>query len=627
MAAVARFLRSYPWVTATLAVLVVVLVCAAAGWPLAARIMATAYVGAFVVYTCVGMVRDMLRGHWGLDILAVVAMLATLWVGEYVAALIVMLMLSGGEALEDAAASRAKADLDALLHHAPQRAVRVAADGTQAEVDAAELLAGDTVLVRPGEVVPVDGRLLEAAEFDLSSLTGESLPVGLGAGDEVASGAVNGSTVVRLIALRAADQSQFQQIVALVRRAQENKAPTVRLADRFALPFTAFSLLLAGGAWALSGDPLRFAQVLVLATPCPLLIAAPVAFLGGLSRASRAGVVVKDGGVLERLGRLRSAAFDKTGTLTAGRPELVAVRPAGGAVADEVLRLAAAAEQASSHVLAAGIIAAAEARGLELPAVDGASEVATNGVLARVEGREVAVGKPAWVASLAPGLERAPLSAGQAAAYVAVDGAFAGTLVLQDAPRPEAAAVTAWLRENGVARQVILTGDVEATAAPVAAGVGITEVHAELLPADKVRLAAELSPRPVVMVGDGVNDAPVLAAADVGVAMGARGATAAGDAADAVILRDSLRPLAEAVNIGRHTLRVALTSIWIGIVLSVGLMLIAATGAIPAVAGALTQELVDLAAILYALRALRPPALALPTHAPGNAAPSESVGP
>lgn len=417
------------------------------------------------------------------------------------------------------------------------------------------------------------------------------------------SGAVNGARAVRVRALRRSADSQYQQIVALVREAQESRAPVVRLADRFAIPFTAVSLVIAGAAWGLSGDPARFAEVLVLATPCPLLIAAPVAFLGGLSRAAKAGVIIKGGAVIEQLARVRSAAFDKTGTLTQGRPVLVAVRPAAGFYADEVLELAASAEQYSSHVLADGIRRAAEDRGLQTHGASDAREAATNGVTAVIGGRTVVVGKPAYIAALAPETERTALEAGQAAAYVAVDGRFAGALVLSDAVRPESAEVIRWLGAHGVQRTVMLTGDAEATARSIAQAVGIADVHAELLPAEKVHLAAALQPRPVMMVGDGVNDAPVLAAADIGVAMGARGATAAGDAADAVILKDSLAKVVDAIWIGRHTLRVADTAIWI----SIALMLVATTGLIPAVAGAIIQELVDLTTILYALRSLTGP--------------------
>mgnify|MGYP006361656849 FL=1 len=292
------------------------------------------------------------------------------------------------------------------------------------------------------------------------------------------SGSVNGPNAVRVRAIRRSADSQYQQIVALVRDAQESRAPVVRLADRFAIPFTAVSLVIAGAAWGLSGDPTRFAEVLVLATPCPLLIAAPVAFLGGLSRAAKAGVIIKGGAVLEQLARVRSAAFDKTGTLTAGHPTLVELHPADDFTEDELLGLAASAEQYSSHVLADGVRRAAAERGIQILPASQASEVATNGVTAVIDGRTVVVGKPAYVAALAPDTERAHLEPGQVAAYVAVDGRFAGVLVLADDARPEAAAVISWLRENGVERIAMLTGDADTTARAIAAEVGIDQVHA-----------------------------------------------------------------------------------------------------------------------------------------------------
>lgn len=626
-ARIMRFLRvlgRYPVITVTVVVLAAVLLLHVVGEDVLGRWIATVCVAAFVVWTLVGMVRDVMRGHVGLDILAVVAMVATLAVGEYLASLIIVLMLSGGQALEDFAARRAKRDLTALLDRSPRIAHVIVhpLSGESDEVrDVAvdDVVVGDVLLVRPSEIVPVDGVLLsESGSFDESSLTGESLPVTREVGGDVLSGAINGTRAVHVRAVRRSVDSQYQQIVALVRAAEGSKAPVVRLADRFAIPFTAVALVLAGTAWLISGDSTRFAEVLVLATPCPLLIAAPVAFLGGLSRAAKTGVIMKGGAVIEQLARVRSAAFDKTGTLTEGRPDLVDVRPAPGFGHDELLLLAASAEQYSSHVLAEGIRRAAATRGLELIAAEAASEVATNGVTAEIDGRTVVVGKPAYVASLAADTERVSLGAGEAAAYVAVDGRFAGVLVLADDPRPESAAVISWLREQGLERITMLTGDTAATAETIAKDVGIDEVHADLLPPEKVRLAAQLHPRPVMMVGDGVNDAPVLAAADIGMAMGAKGATVAGDAADIVILVDSLAKVADAVSIGRHTLRVALTAIWIGIGLSVGLMIVAMTGVIPAVAGALTQELVDLATILYALRALGGPPSGLTSARPSR---------
>lgn len=626
-ARIMRFLRvlgRYPVITVTVVVLAAVLLLHVVGEDVLGRWIATVCVAAFVVWTLVGMVREVMRGHVGLDILAVVAMVATLAVGEYLASLIIVLMLSGGEALEDFAARRAKRDLTALLDRSPRIAHVIVhpLSGESDEVrDVAvdDVVVGDVLLVRPSEIVPVDGVLLsESGSFDESSLTGESLPVTREVGGDVLSGAINGTRAVHVRAVRRSVDSQYQQIVALVRAAEGSKAPVVRLADRFAIPFTAVALVLAGTAWLISGDSTRFAEVLVLATPCPLLIAAPVAFLGGLSRAAKTGVIMKGGAVIEQLARVRSAAFDKTGTLTEGRPDLVDVRPAPGFGHDELLLLAASAEQYSSHVLAEGIRRAAATRGLELIAAEAASEVATNGVTAKIDGRTVVVGKPAYVASLAADTERVSLGAGEAAAYVAVDGRFAGVLVLADDPRPESAAVISWLRAQGLERITMLTGDTAATAETIAKDVGIDEVHADLLPPEKVRLAAQLHPRPVMMVGDGVNDAPVLAAADIGMAMGAKGATVAGDAADIVILVDSLAKVADAVSIGRHTLRVALTAIWIGIGLSVGLMIVAMAGVIPAVAGALTQELVDLATILYALRALGGPPSGLTSARPSR---------
>jgi len=605
-----RVVLRYPVIFATLLIGIAVIALMSAGTDRTARWTASVYVAAIIVWTLVGMVRDVLKGHVGLDVLAVVAMIATLAVGEYLASLIIVLMLSGGEALEDYASRRATRELTALLDRSPQRAHVILhprdpdSDDVQ-DVDVDDVRVGDVLLIRPAEIVPVDAELLSpAASFDESSLTGESLPVGRSAGEEVPSGAVNGTSAVRLRAVRRSADSQYQQIIALVQDAQSSRAPVVRLADRFAVPFTAVSLVIAGAAWAIAQDPTRFAEVLVLATPCPLLIAAPVAFLGGLSRSAKAGIIVKGGAVVEQLARVRSAAFDKTGTLTQGRPRLVEVRPEAGFEVNELLRLAASAEQYSSHVLADGIRSAAADRGIPLTAAAHAEEVATNGVTALIDGRTVVVGKPAYIASLAPDAVRTPLTPGQAAAYVAVDGRFAGALVLADDARPESATVVAWLRAHGVERIAMLTGDADATATAIATRVGIDEVHAELLPPEKVHLAGAMRPRPVLMVGDGVNDAPVLAAADIGIAMGAKGATAAGEAADAVILQDSLTKVVDAVAIGKHTLRVAYTAIWIGIALSIGLMLVATTGVIPAVVGAFVQEAVDLATILYALRAL-----------------------
>lgn len=603
----ASAVRRYPLVAVTLAVGLLTASLGAAGQPVVARWVGSAWALLVAARLAVAMVRELRAGRWGVDLLAVTAVVATVAVGETVAALVVVLMLTGGQALEDAAATRARTELRALLERAPTTAHRLDPAGTPLDVPVAELRAGDLLLVRPAEVLPVDGTLVsDEADLDESSLTGESLPVTHRAGDPVLSGALNAQQAVVVRATAAAADSQYARIVAMVQEAAGSRAPVVRLADRYAAPFTVLALAVAGAAWWWHGDPTVAAAVLVVATPCPLLLAAPVAFLAGMSRAARGGVIVKDAGTLERLAAVRAVAFDKTGTLTSGRPELVAVHPVPPWTADDLLAAAASAEQYSSHVLAASVLAAAAARGLPLaPAVD-AHEEATAGVTARTGGHLVVVGKRAHVAASATGVVEQPLGPGELAVYVAVDGRAAGTLVMRDHPRPEARATMDALEALGITERLVLSGDAPATVGHVAAEVGITRVHAQCLPQDKVRLVRDLPTRPVMMVGDGVNDAPVLAAADVGVAMGARGSTAASESADVVVLTDDLSRTVAAVRVGRRTVRVALESIWIGMALSVVLMGVAALGAIPPVPGAVSQEAVDLLAILNALRALRP---------------------
>ena len=597
--------RRYPIVAVTVLVGLVVVGLLLYDHATAAQLLASAFALVIALQTSIRMIKDLLRGHWGVDVLAVMAIVSTVAVGEYLAALVIVLMLSGGEALEDYAAGRAKRELTALLARAPQVSHLMQDDTDDiSDVPVTHVRPGDRLLVRPSEVVPVDGELLSPeASLDESSLTGESLPVTRRTGDALLSGSLNGGVAIVIRATARVEDSQYQRIVALVEEASRSRAPLVRLADRYAVPFTAVSLLIAGIAWWVSGDPVRFAEVLVLATPCPLLIAAPVAFMGGMSRAARDGIIVKGGGTLEQLARTRTVAFDKTGTLTYGQPALDAVNPVPPLTANELLALAASAEQYSSHVLAASVLAAAEARGLSLQKAATAQEHATHGVLAELPEGTVAVGKRRFVSENAAGVEPATLHSGQLAIYVSVAGRFAGTIVMSDQLRGNAGATVARLRNLGVSESMILTGDAQATADHVAAELGITQVRAECLPGQKVAAVQQAKRRPLLMVGDGVNDAPVLAAADVGVAMGARGSTAASESADVVIMTDDISRVARAVEIGRRTLRIALQSIWIGIALSVVLMGIAAFGYIPAIAGAATQEVVDLITILNALRA------------------------
>jgi heavy metal translocating P-type ATPase len=608
MRTVLGWLRRYPLVAATLVVGLAGLALAAAGHQDLAHWLVGGYALAAAARQASSMVRDLLRGNLGLDVLAVTAIVATVVVGDVWAAIIVVLMLTGGEALEDYATARAHREVSALLARAPQRAHRVDADGAVTDLAVDQVQVGDLVLVKPGEAVPVDGTLeRSAATFDESSLTGESLPVEREIGEEVLSGSVSVEQVVHVRATTPAAQSQYQKIIELVQAAADSKAPIVRLADRYAVPFTAVALVIGGFAWWRAGDPVRFAEVLVVATPCPLLIAAPVAFIAGMSRAAKNGVIIKSGGVLEQLARVRTAAFDKTGTLTYGRPVVEQVRAAHGTAEDALVTAAAAAEQYSPHVLAQSVVDAAHARGLTVPAATQVQETTAAGVCAQVDGRPVAVGKAAHVAGCIDGpVPEAPVSAGRLAVHVGLDGRYAGHLVLADEVRHNAADTVRTLRGLGVRHVVMLTGDAEGTARHVAAQVGVDEVRAGLLPADKVAAVLALSERPVLMVGDGVNDAPVLAAAEVGVAMGAKGATAASESADVVVMLDDLSRVGAAVAISRRTVMVALQSIWLGIAISVALMLVAAFGVIPAVIGAALQEVVDLVAIGSALRAVRP---------------------
>lgn len=612
-----RGARRYPWVTATLIVGTIALLSVSLGASTLGHWLAGGYALAVAGWQSIGMIRSLARGAFGLDVLAVTAIVATVLVGDVWASLMVVLMLTGGEALEDYAEARARRELSELLARSPQQAHVILADGSLRDVPVDQISVGDALLVKPGETVPVDA-ILEDEEglFDESSLTGESLPAARVKGELVLSGSVNGQAAVRVQAQALARDSQYQQIVALVQAASDSRAPFVRLADRYAVPFTAVAFVIAGIAWWLSGEPSRFAEVLVVATPCPLLIAAPVAFIGGMSRAAKNGVIVKSGGTLEQLSRVRTAAFDKTGTLTHGKPEVervVVFAPAatsrpGTAHPREIdetqlLRMSAAAEAFSPHVLAHAIVNAAD----NILVASEATEDPGHGVMAHVDGARVAVGKKEFVVSHSNEFEGVPLEAGQMSVYVAIDGVPAGQIILRDLLRENAQSTLAQLRKLGVEHTVMLTGDAQQTAEHIAASLEMTDVRAGLLPADKVAAVSDLRVRPVMMVGDGVNDAPVLASADVGVAMGARGATAASESADVVIMVDDLERTVRAISIAQRTVRVAKQSIWMGISISVGLMFIAAFGFIPAIIGATLQEAVDLLTILNGLRAVRAP--------------------
>jgi len=609
MASLDAFARRNWFALLTLLVGAVGGVLLAVDQPEAARWTVSAFTLGFAAVRAWHMLVELRHGRYGVDVLAVTAIVATVVVDEYWASLVIVLMMTTGRVLEALAAGRAERELSALLERAPRTAHRLLPGGSghSTDVPIGDVQPDDELLVKPGEVLPVDGLLLStSAAFDESSLTGEPLPVEHVRGEPVMSGSVNGARPIILRATAAAADSQYQRIIDLVSAAQRSRAPFVRLADRVAVPFTLVSFAIAGAAWWLSGEASRFAEVLVVATPCPLLIAAPVAFMAGMSRAAHHGIIVKNGGTLEQLSRVRTAAFDKTGTLTRGAPELAAVDVADGMHPDAVLALAAAVERLSTHPLAEAIVAGARERGLPLPLAHDGQETTAQGVSATVDDHTVVVGKEDYVASHVRGIPDLPLAPGQSAVHVAVDGAYAGRLALADHVRRDTARTIAALRASGVGTVLMLTGDAPATAKHIGAVTGIDDVRAGLLPQDKVAIVAALPDRPVMMVGDGVNDAPVLAAADVGVAMGARGSTAASESADVVVLLDDLYRAVRAVQIGRRTMAVAWQAIALGVGLSVALMLVASAGALPAIIGAWMQEGVDLACILWALLAKQP---------------------
>jgi heavy metal translocating P-type ATPase len=560
-------------------------------------------------------VRGMLGGDFGVDIIALLAMAAALLGGELLAGAIVAVMLTGGDALEDYAAGRARRDLTALLRRAPQAARRRVADGwEEIAVDAVE--AGDVLLVRAGEVVPADGTLAsERAAIDASTLTGEPLPVDATQGATVRSGTVNAGAPFELRATRGAADSSYAALVGLVREAAQERPPFTRMADRYAMIFLPVTLILAGGAWALSGDQVRAVAVLVVATPCPLILAAPIALVAGLSRAAASGIVLKGGGALERLGTASTVLLDKTGTLTQGRPSVERIVTFDGVTESELLRLAASVDQLSAHVLAEGIVHDAERRGLTLEQPTDPREAPGDGIEAIVDGHRVGVGGESWL--LAQGFggdgSSAPdglgVTPGLALVHVGVDDRVAGMLVMADRLRPDAADLVAALHEEGVRDVAMVTGDRRDVALAVAGKAGLDRVYFEQSPEDKlsvVRAARKRRDRrPVVMVGDGVNDAPALALADVGIALAGSSRTVSSEAADAVITVDRIDRVAEAVRIGRRTMAIARQSVVAGMSLSIVAMVIAAFGYLPPVAGALLQEGIDVAVILNALRALR----------------------
>lgn len=566
--------------------------------PLVARFIITVAGGILALSMFIEMVKTLRKGNYGVDLLAITAIIATLLVGEYWASLIIILMLVGGETLEDYAAGRANRELSALLQKTPDIA-HVMQEGKVVDMDLDDVEIGAHLLIKPMEVVPIDGVLLsEAAILDESSVTGETKPNELQQGDEILSGAINGSSSIEIRTSVAASESQFQKIVALVREAEATPANFVRLADRYAVPFTIMAYIIAAVAYFISGDPVRIAEVLVVASPCPLILAAPIAFVSGMSRSSKNGFLIKNGTIIEKLATAKAIFFDKTGTITDGKIEVDAIVPAEGISQEELLNIVYTIEKSSTHILAKAVSSYAESHNVQSLALESLSEVAGLGVTGQINGQLIKIGRASFVGA-PEGLDF------ETAFYVSRDGQYIGAVTFSDALRANAPAVIKDLRQAGFESITMLTGDNARVADKIAAQVGITEVYSSMLPEEKLAKIQASTIHPTIMVGDGVNDAPALTLADVGISIGTGNNTVASEAADIVLLKNDLSSVTKAVHISRDTLNIAKQSVLIGIIICVILMLIAATGLIPAIIGALFQEVIDVVSILYALRALK----------------------
>ena len=547
--------------------------------------------------------EDWKSGRYGVDILAVIAIVSTILINNYWAEWMILVMSTGGETLEDYATGQASKELRSLLNNTPRIANKLV-NGQITEVKVNELRIGDIVLIKPGQQVPVDGEIIKGtSSFDQSSLTGESVPVTKKPGDNLMSGSVNGDVAVQMKVTKEAKDSEYQSIVALVKSSQAQPAKFVKMADRYAVPFTIISLIIGGVAWAVSGDATRFAEVMVVASPCPLLIAAPVALVSGMSSMSAHHMIVKSGPTLEKLARAKTFAFDKTGTLTENQLVVDQVVPAEESVSkDELQGLAASVEQQSSHVIAGSLVKATN-KDLIKPVTD-LKETTAQGVEGNVDGKHVKVGKLKFVA---PDHEK--IDVNSTAVFVSIDNQFAGYITLMDEMRPETPDTIAKLKRQGAQDIMMLTGDHKAVAERVGNKAGITDIRADLLPSEKIKAIKEVPKnlRPVVMTGDGVNDAPSLTAADVGIAMGAKGATAASESADAVIMVNDLSKINDAVAISKHTMKVANVDVLTAIGVVIIIELIAFTGVIPAFWGAILQEVVDMITISLGLLAKTTP--------------------
>ncbi len=551
------------------------------------------------------MLSDLRHGHYGIDILAATAILASVLLHQYWAAIVVVIMLTGGESLDDYADHRAKKELNALINNSPSIA-HLLKNKKVLDVKVTEIKIGDRFIIKPGELVPVDSVIIEGnSSFNEASLTGESVPIARNINDKLLSGSINLEGVVTAKATATSSNSQYQQIIKLVQSAAASQSPFVRLADRYSIPFTILAYAIGGAVWYLTGQPLRFLEVIIVATPCPLLLAAPIALVSGMSLSSKNGIIVKTGAALEKLAEAQTIAFDKTGTLTTGELNVDKVIPMNGYLKDDVLSYASSLEQFSNHIIAKSVIKYSKENKIKLLKVKKLTEISGKGLLADYKGQRISVGRQALLieekVKIPNNLNLQKIDS--TTVFVAIDEKLIGYLTLSDGIRSESKNTVKLLKKNGLKNILMITGDNPLIAKQIAKSLGISQVVSEALPVDKLNAIEKLTDRPVAFVGDGVNDAPVLTAADIGIALGARGSTAASESADMVIMLDDISKVYSAYKIAVHTFKIARQSILTGIGLSLILMLAFSTGKFLPVYGALIQEVVDVVVIFNALRA------------------------
>lgn len=548
--------------------------------------------------------EDLRSGAYGIDILALTAIITSVILRQDFAAMIIVIMLTGGASLEDYAEKRANSELDALLKGSPQQA-HIIRGRKIIDIAASEVKVGDKFIIKPGETVPVDGLVIEgSSSFNEASLTGESIPVDRTVGEQVLSGSINSDQLITAKAIHTAEDSQYQQIVKLVQSAASSQAPFVRLADKYSIPFTVIAYIIAITVWIISHQPIRFLEVIVVATPCPLLLAAPIALISGMSRSSKYGIIVKTGSALEKLAQAKTIIFDKTGTLTSGKLGLDNIKAFAPYSNNEVLALAASIEQNSNHVIALAVVNAANEKHIKLTKVKNVKELSGQGLVASFKGDRLTLGRPDFIIKQGITLPKnLPVQQAKTIVYVAINNKLAGIIYLSDHLRPESKRTIQKILKLGIKNTVMITGDNQEAADGIAKQVGIKTVYAETLPGEKLHALDDIKERPVIFVGDGVNDAPVLTGSDVGIALGARGSTAASESADLVIMPDDLSRVAAAIEIAKKTFSIARQSILVGIGLSLVLMLIFASGRFKPIYGAVIQEVVDVVVIFNALRA------------------------